>query len=223
MRSILTSAGSRARARARAARATRIVPLAYTVLVASCAPTAPNALAPNRVGGAAIVAAAEEPTVVPPVVGSAAHPYGVARWFGARGHRGEDWNQEGAADLDLGAPVSSIADGTVVFAGNGDRDGFSMWGNVVIVRHRLKRGLPLPDEEIESLYGHLEEIRVRADQIVRVGQVIGTIGTGGGRYAPHLHFEIRTRAGMGIQAGYGDLDGWTRPSEWLEAHGATAF
>lgn len=169
-------------------------------------------------------------------------PFGPRRWhevthgFGFADHRGEDWvpapvraaasgrSPVPAATVpptsSLGTPVVAVADGEVLFAGNGDRDGFRGWGNVVIVRHRLARGFPLPDEDVETLYGHLEEVRVSPGDRVRAGQPIGTVGTGGGRYAPHLHFEVRDRLGLGIQAGSGPLDGWLAPSEWLAGHGA---
>lgn len=155
----------------------------------------------------------------------------VTHGFGFADHRGEDWAPAPIAAAvaapgsepptsSLGAPVVAAADGEVLFAGNGDRDGFRGWGNVVIVRHRLARGFPLPDEDVETLYGHLEEVRVTPGVRVRAGQPIGTVGTGGGRYAPHLHFEVRERLGLGLQAGSGSLDGWLAPSEWLAEHGA---
>lgn len=158
----------------------------------------------------------------------------VTQEFGFDDHRGEDWapSPERASapagapprrvppTLALGAPVVAVAGGEVVFAGNADRDGFRGWGNVVIVRHRLARGFPLPDEEVETLYGHLEEVRVSPGARVRAGQAVGTVGTGGGRYAPHLHLEVRERLGLGIQSGSGPLDGWLAPSEWLAGHGA---
>ncbi len=156
----------------------------------------------------------------------------VTHGFGFADHRGEDWAPAPIAALaasapgavpptsSLGAPVVAAADGEVLFAGNGDRDGFRGWGNVVIVRHRLARGFLLPDEDVETLYGHLEEVRVTPGVQVRAGQPIGTVGTGGGRYAPHLHFEVRDRLGLGIQAGSGPLDGWLAPSDWLAEHGA---
>ncbi len=154
--------------------------------------------------------------VTPPLAERNARELGVTRRFGVDDHRGEDWTTSGA----LGAAVVVIAAGEVVFAGNGDRDGFTGWGNVVIVRHHLPRAWLLPDEAIESLYGHLEDVRVRAGERVERGRVVGTVGTGGGRYAPHLHFEIRERLGLGIQAGSGPLDGWLDPSEWLRERGA---
>jgi murein DD-endopeptidase MepM/ murein hydrolase activator NlpD len=46
-----------------------------------------------------------------------------------------------------------------------------------------------------TLYGHLSAIKVKKNQIVRRGTVIGLVGkTGNANYRsilPHLHFEIR--------------------------------
>lgn len=183
------------------------------VTLAACAPLAANETATR----ASDTPRFPHPRVTAPIAGGDAAGLAITRPFGVDGHRGEDWTARGA----LGAEVVAIAAGEVVFAGNGDRDGFTGWGNVVIVRHRVARTLPLLDEEIESLYGHLEEVRVRARDRVETGRVLGTVGTGGGRYAPHLHFEIRERLKLGIQAGSGPLDGWLDPSDWLRDHGAT--
>lgn len=177
----------------------------------ACTPLTANETATN----AAPILREAPALVTAPLAEPGAHDVGLTRQFGMEGHRGEDWTTSGT----LGAAVVAIAAGDVVFAGSGDRDGFTGWGNVVIVRHHIPRTWWLPDEAIESLYGHLEDVRVRAGERVARGRVVGTVGTGGGRYAPHLHFEIRERLGLGIQAGSGPLDGWLDPSEWLREHG----
>lgn len=208
-------------------RRARLVAGCLLVTLASCAPwNQPAAETAQLANGGAHLASSDG--VVAPF--GSRRPYVVTQGFGFAEHRGEDWAPApitaaaapGAVPptSSLGAPVVAIADGEVLFAGNGDRDGFRGWGNVVIVRHRLARGFPLPDEEVETLYGHLEEIHVPPGARVRAGQPIGTVGTGGGRYAPHLHFEVRERLGMGIQSGRGPLQGWLAPSEWLAEHSA---
>lgn len=232
--------GKRCHPPGEAPRAARLVAGCLLVTLASCAPW--NQPAPETAHLAKEGAhPASSDRVVAPF--GARRPYLVTQGFGFADHRGEDWApapnavaarpRAGAVmptdpvptaavppTSSLGAPVVAIADGEVLFAGNADRDGFRGWGNVVIVRHRLARGFPLPDEAVETLYGHLEDIRVSPGTLVRAGQPVGTVGTGGGRYAPHLHFEVRERLGLGIQAGSGSLDGWLAPSEWLAEHGA---
>ena len=40
-------------------------------------------------------------------------------------------------------------------------------------------------------YGHLSEINVKSGQLVRVGDVVGRIGSTGRSTGPHLHYETR--------------------------------
>jgi murein DD-endopeptidase MepM/ murein hydrolase activator NlpD len=55
------------------------------------------------------------------------------------------------------------------------------FGNTVIVRH--ERG-------IETLYGHLADLRVREGQEVDLNTVIGFVGNTGSSTGKHLHFEV---------------------------------
>jgi len=119
--------------------------------------------------------------------------YYVFRGYAPNGHLGEDWNGKGGGDTDLGDPVYSCADGIVVFS----HDVRVGWGNCVIVRH-VYRDLDGSIRQVDSLYSHLDRRTVRKDQIVRRGQQVGTIGTAGGRYAAHLHFEMRKNLQVGM-------------------------
>lgn len=119
--------------------------------------------------------------------------YYVFRGYYPGGHLGEDWNGNGGGDSDLGDPVYATGGGVVVFS----EDYLRGWGNVVIVRHAYidETGrVTLAD----SLYGHLDRRMVRKYQLVTRGQQLGTIGTAHGKYAAHLHFEIRKNTSIGM-------------------------
>lgn len=121
-----------------------------------------------------------------------AEGYYKARGYRPNGHLGEDWNGKAGGDSDLGVPVYACANGAVVFAENFHHG----WGNVVIIRHVYEEGGVR--KFADSLYGHLDQILTRYGQHVRRGQQIGTIGTGGGLYDAHLHFEIRKDLHVGM-------------------------
>lgn len=55
------------------------------------------------------------------------------------------------------------------------------YGNTVIVRH--ERG-------IETLYGHLADLRVQEGQDVDLNTVLGMVGNTGSSTGKHLHFEV---------------------------------
>lgn len=56
------------------------------------------------------------------------------------------------------------------------------YGNYIILRH---------PNQLETVYGHLNKILVKPDQVVRAGQPIGLGGSTGRSTGPHLHFETR--------------------------------
>lgn len=100
-------------------------------------------------------------------------------------HTGEDWNGTGGGNTDLGQPVFSTASGKVIAAA----DYYSPWGNTILIEHvYLENGKPC---KVFSLYAHLDEIFINKEDTVKRRQKIGAIGTGGGAYIAHLHFEIR--------------------------------
>ena len=140
--------------------------------------------------------------------------YYKARGFRPNGHLGEDWDGLGGGNTDLRDPVYSIADGIVVFA----RDVHLGWGNVVIVRHAFREAGVV--KNIDALYGHLNNLLVRAGQRVTRGQQLATIGTAHGVYDAHLHFEIRKNIGIGMSraAFRRDLSNYYDPSKFLLSH-----
>jgi murein DD-endopeptidase MepM/ murein hydrolase activator NlpD len=87
-------------------------------------------------------------------------------------HRGLD------IAADIGESVLAIADGEVIYAGEG-LDGY---GKVVIVRH---------DQTLTSLYAHNSELKVDIGEKVRQGEQIALLGSTGRSNGPHVHFEVR--------------------------------
>jgi murein DD-endopeptidase MepM/ murein hydrolase activator NlpD len=123
---------------------------------------------------------------------------------------GSDWNGLGGNDTDLGDPVHAVATGVVVDA----TDHGGGWGNVVRVVHECG------GDRVESLYAHLDSIddAARVGAIVTRGQRLGAIGTAGGRYRAHLHFELRD-GGLPLGAGYAtDRTGYLDPTAYIRDH-----
>ena len=143
--------------------------------------------------------------------------YHKARGFTPNGHLGEDWDGDRGGNTDLGDPVYCTGNGVVVLAGNMHMG----WGNVVMVRHSYRE----PAEgnalrTVDSLYGHLDTILVQVGQPTLRGQQIGTIGTGGGLYDAHLHFEIRKNIAIGMfRSAYArDFSNYYDPTAFINAH-----
>jgi len=78
---------------------------------------------------------------------------------------------------DVGVPVEATATGKVTIAG---RQGG--YGNMVEISH---------GNGLATRFGHLSEISVKIGQVVRVGQMVGRIGSTGRSTGPHLHYETR--------------------------------
>jgi septal ring factor EnvC (AmiA/AmiB activator) len=86
-------------------------------------------------------------------------------------HTGLDFRGE------LGEPIHVTAAGTVTNAGWSGG-----YGKMVEVDH---------GNGLATRYGHLSEIDVTVGQTVRIGQVIGKLGSTGRSTGPHLHYETR--------------------------------
>jgi len=76
-----------------------------------------------------------------------------------------------------GEPVHATAAGRVTIAG---WDGG--YGNLVEIDH---------GNGLATRYGHLSQIDVRVGDDVRIGQIVGLIGSTGRSTGPHLHYETR--------------------------------
>jgi hypothetical protein len=124
-----------------------------------------------------------------------AQPFRITR------HLGDDLNGIGGQNSDLGDPVYAAGTGRVIFAGKPGTG----WGNMIILAHRVP-DLEQPglEQTVQTVYAHLEEVRVAFGQIVHRGDVIGTVGTAEGLYLAHLHFEVRDGPYINPSVGYAD-------------------
>jgi murein DD-endopeptidase MepM/ murein hydrolase activator NlpD len=97
-----------------------------------------------------------------------------------------------------GDPVRATANGKVSSAGWAGG-----YGRMVEIDH---------GNGLATRYGHLSEIGVKVGDVIRIGQVIGAVGSTGRSTGPHLHYETRIdgeavdpqkflRAGVRLSAG----------------------
>jgi murein DD-endopeptidase MepM/ murein hydrolase activator NlpD len=98
----------------------------------------------------------------------------------------------------MGDPVRATANGKVVSAGWAGG-----YGRMVEIDH---------GNGLATRYGHLSEIHVKVGDPIKIGQVIGAVGSTGRSTGPHLHYETRIdgeavdpqkflRAGVRLSAG----------------------
>jgi hypothetical protein len=80
----------------------------------------------------------------------------------------------------VGTPVRATADGVVKSLVSSKRG----YGNTVIIEH---------GNGYQTIYAHLDEMRVRVGQRVTLGSIVGTVGNTGMSMAPHLHYEVHLR------------------------------
>jgi murein DD-endopeptidase MepM/ murein hydrolase activator NlpD len=100
-----------------------------------------------------------------------ADPFTGAREF----HNGIDI---GAAE---GTDVLAAREGTVDEVGKSD-----VLGNYLVITHA---------GGYQTVYGHLSVVSVTLKQRVGTGERLGAVGHTGQATGPHLHFEVRTKAG----------------------------
>jgi murein DD-endopeptidase MepM/ murein hydrolase activator NlpD len=103
-------------------------------------------------------------------------------------HEGYDWM------MPEGTPLLAVADGQIVFAGEGQAFycptlGKTVTGLYVYIRHTD------PRIALESHYAHLSEVEVRNGGSVRQGQRLGLSGNSGCSTGPHLHFAVYRQVG----------------------------
>jgi murein DD-endopeptidase MepM/ murein hydrolase activator NlpD len=115
-----------------------------------------------------------------------------AGWFGEKRkthtHNGVDLNSNLGGSSDLGAPVYSTHDGKVsqvkVYTDHKNGGGTMVY-------------IEAPDGSFRTVYMHLNTATVKAGDVIKEGQQIGTVGgTGFGKergQAVHLHYEIHKK------------------------------
>jgi murein DD-endopeptidase MepM/ murein hydrolase activator NlpD len=89
-------------------------------------------------------------------------------------------------------PIPASNDGKVVWASD-----LGIYGNCVVIDHGYG---------LQSIYGHLSEIGVKTDQMVKRGEIIGKSGATGLAGGDHLHYGMQVD---GVQV---------NPIEWWDAH-----
>ena len=77
-----------------------------------------------------------------------------------------------------GSAVKAAENGVVVYAGNELKGS----GNLILVRHA---------DRWMTAYAHLDGVSVKRGDVLKRGQVIGTVGSTGSVDSPQLHFEVR--------------------------------
>jgi murein DD-endopeptidase MepM/ murein hydrolase activator NlpD len=89
-------------------------------------------------------------------------------------------------------PIPASNDGKVVWASD-----LGIFGNCVVIDHGYG---------LQSIYGHLSEIGVKVDQMVKRGEIIGKSGATGLAGGDHLHYGMQVD---GVQV---------NPVEWWDEH-----
>lgn len=132
---------------------------------------------------------------VKPIEGILTTPYGYTRYV-----NGKYDSSHMALDLAAkeGTPIKATNDGVVALA-----ELLYLTGNSIYIDHGMG---------LFSQYAHLSELRVKAGDHVKQGDIIGLVGTTGFSTGPHLHFTFWAH---NIQANP-DLFFNTTPFQWVK-------
>jgi len=110
----------------------------------------------------------------------------ITRGYNVLTHRGVDigWKTN-----EKDNQVTAHSDGVVVWVQTGQKNnpkatGNASYGNCVKIKH--------PDGYY-TLYAHLQSVKVKKNEKVKQGQVIGIMGSTGKSSGRHLHFEVRNK------------------------------
>jgi len=96
-----------------------------------------------------------------------------------------------------GTPIFAAAAGTVVLAGGNDPTGYGL--NYVAIQH---------SPTLATSYGHMGTMSVKAGEVVKQGQQIGTEDNQGSSTGSHLHFNVYSGTAAAAAAHYwnGNVD-----------------
>ncbi|MFI5360018.1 MAG: M23 family metallopeptidase [Halanaerobiales bacterium] len=108
-----------------------------------------------------------------PVEGKISSPFGATRYV-----NGILNNRHSGIDIAAprGTPVKAAADGIVKLAAS-----LLSTGNTIIIDHGWY---------VTSSYSHLDSINVKVGDVVKKGDIIGTVGSTGVSTGPHLHWAV---------------------------------
>lgn len=79
-----------------------------------------------------------------------------------------------------GTPIYATGDGVVRVAGRG-AEGYAGYGVVALIDHGYG---------FQTLYAHMQSVKVRVGQKVKRGEQIGSVGSSGMSSGNHLHYEV---------------------------------
>lgn len=109
-----------------------------------------------------------------PVKGRISTPFGLHRYY-----NGKPKSRHNGIDIAApkNTPIKAAANGKVILTGN-----YFFMGKAVLIDH---------GEGLITVYCHLNKIKVKANQTVAQGKVIGLVGSTGRSTGPHLHWAVR--------------------------------
>ena len=122
---------------------------------------------------------------------------------------GEPRSPHGGADFGspAGTPIKAPNAGRVVLA-----DSLYYTGNTLVIDHGLG---------LFSLFAHLSEINARAEDLVKTGDVVGTVGATGRATGPHLHWSVRINGARVDPVSLLDVLGARKPGSASSSGGST--
>jgi murein DD-endopeptidase MepM/ murein hydrolase activator NlpD len=146
-------------------------------LISTIAPTliqAPNTLTAASTGTTTVTVTNKKIPKLAWPIAVAPPKTGVSQGFHP-GHTGID------IYAPMGTPIGAAAPGTVKMAEK-DPTGFNGYGWIVIIDH---------GDGISTWYAHLSAFAVKAGDVVKTGETIGSVGMTGRVTGPHCHLELR--------------------------------